>query len=73
LAWEPEKQPEPPPDEPKELFTEWERQQIMDQVSMSIHKSVEEYFANSNNKTLEDDEVLEPLKLPWYAPIMRLF
>lgn len=73
LAWEPETQLEPPPDQPEELFTEWERQQIMNQVSMSIHNSIEEYFANSNNRTPEDDEVLEPLKLPWYAPIMRWF
>lgn len=73
LAWEPETQPEPPPDKPEELFTEWERQQIMDQVSMSMHNSIEEYFVNSNNRTPEDNEILEPLKLPWYAPIIKLF
>jgi hypothetical protein len=70
LGWVPEVDSEPPEDKPEEIFTEWEKQQILDQVSLSIHNSIEEYFANSNNKTPDDNEDYYIEKKPWYNKIL---
>ena len=71
LAWKPEILPEP--EELEELFTEGEKQEIMDQLGISVKMSIDEYFANTNNKTIESDEEeqFHKMELNWWDKIQK--